>query len=1243
MSEVGTYTLPVILSFDGVDKQVNGKLGKIFDGVGKKASKQLGDGAKAAAADVDKLAASYSKLKDKAADALGKVRTDEAALKKLRDSGASDDRIIRAEERLATSRRNSSRANREAEDSNKSLLDAQRSLGDGTDNLGRKFGGMSDLAGTAGKAIAGAGVVAAGAAVVGITALAAGVLVAGNALYDLGAEFDDVFDNIRVKTGATGPQLEALEKATKRLASGVPLSIGEIGNVVAETSRALHLTGTDLDNTSRAIANLGRLTGENVDVRELGKAFRGFGVDAKSQVPALDSIFRATQTTGVGVNELLATVVKSGAGLRAFGFDFGQSAALATQFESTGLDSTKALAGMTKGLATLAKDGKTGQDALKGTVGEIKNLLAAGNEAGALDLTNKLFGAKGGVQFFEAIKNGALDLDALTDSMSNTGDTIAVAASDTDDWAEKWQILQNKLKVGLEPIGTGVFNAVNDKLTQLGDWVNGHQDEVIRFFGRVGDAAINGLSGVLTFGSEALRGMGEMLRGFKDSMKPMLDAMANIGSVLQYVPGFQSIGQSMKVMGEGGQAMFDGLDKVPGFLDSAASKLDSLNSKLPGLKSKWNSIIERTAEANELTQALGDNVTAVVNGGGEIVLSSNTPEVADALDALGITITTLPGGEIGVTANTDEGQRIIDAWRDQQTDAPLELSTTVDPSGAQTVIENLRRQIAGQPPVGVPVSVNPNVNSILLPVPPRATGGIYDVWDSVASFANGKLPNQALIQSPVAGAGLVQWAEPATAGEAFIPLAQSKRSRSRAIWAETGRRLGMSFEDGGVLYDGIHGPEDRLPNENTIDRKNRQRKWWKEHPEAYAAWKANNDKQTAETRSGQSVWERLRESIGFENGGIRGIDALYAEAQSLVGTKYSMPAGDDCSGTMSQLVNAALGLPPKGDRMSTMTASKWLANKGALPGLGPNGTFRMGWKNGGPGGGHMAGTLPDGTNVEMGGANGGYTLGGNAKGADDPTFTNQAYLPFEALYPDGYAAGTGSSMFSSSGSSGGGGTPGIGPNGESGTYSAPDAKSVREAEQKVADADWKVKQAELKLTELDADAKESQKQSALKDVDDAKREAADARADAAETKRGKFTEGKPGKSGGPKMSELGSIAKSFFTETFGLDGSWFPDIGNLAPLKMADTLLGAFMPAGGGDGATGGATTSSAPFGIPDVALPPPGTPASGIGLGPAPGTTINVDGSTTIAGNVGWDRAELDRDRDRNLHRAVAKVPVGS
>ena len=49
-----------------------------------------------------------------------------------------------------------------------------------------------------------------------------------------------------------------------------------------------------------------------------------------------------------------------------------------------------------------------------------QNLIAAGDEAGAADLTGKVFGTRGGVNFLELIKSGAIDLQSLSTSLRAT-------------------------------------------------------------------------------------------------------------------------------------------------------------------------------------------------------------------------------------------------------------------------------------------------------------------------------------------------------------------------------------------------------------------------------------------------------------------------------------------------------------------------------------------------------------------------------------------------------------------------------------------------------------------------------------------------------------------------------------------------------------------------------------------------------------------------------------------------------
>lgn len=68
---------------------------------------------------------------------------------------------------------------------------------------------------------------------------------------------------------------------------------------------------------------------------------------------------------------------------------------------------------------------------------------------------------------------------------------------------------------------------------------------------------------------------------------------------------------------------------------------------------------------------------------------------------------------------------------------------------------------------------------------------------ATAMADGGLLPDQATIQR---SGTLIQWAEPETGGEAFIPLAPGKRERSREIWLKTGQLLGMqaAYASGGI-------------------------------------------------------------------------------------------------------------------------------------------------------------------------------------------------------------------------------------------------------------------------------------------------------------------------------------------------------------------------------------------------------------------------------------------------------------
>ncbi|WP_411815572.1 tape measure protein [Gordonia sp. SND2] len=144
---------------------------------------------------------------------------------------------------------------------------------------------------------------------------------------------------------------------------------------------------------------------------------------------------------------------------------------------------------------------------------------------------------------------------------------------------------------------------------------------------------------------------------------------------------------------------------------------------------------------------------------------------------------------------------------------------------------------------------------------------------------------------------------------------------------------------------------------------------------------------------------------GYADGGrVASAADLKRMIQPLAGRSYgwgAWPTWDtDCSGAQSIGRNLALtGEPFGGGRFATGNEQESLLASGYQLGRAPAGVpaVEHGLINGGPGGGHTAGTIidPQGSdlNFEMGGAGGNGQVGGTAAGSRDGQFSHIAWLP----------------------------------------------------------------------------------------------------------------------------------------------------------------------------------------------------------------------------------------------------------
>ncbi|MFB7798930.1 phage tail tape measure protein [Isoptericola sp. NPDC056134] len=319
------------------------------------------------------------------------------------------------------------------------------------------------------------------------------LLAVGAAGLKAALDVDDAYDKIRAGTGATGKTLEGLQASFDKVAKTTPADMDAVSSTVADLNTRLGLTGPTLEKLSAQILEAGRLGGVDVDVQKITGAFSAFGVEGKKTTGAMDDIFRVSQATGVGINDLSAQMAKSGGILNQLGFGFTDSAALLGTLNKAGVNSNAVVASMQAGLVKLAKDGEAPQEAFKRVTGELQGFIDKGDDAKALKLAGEVFGTRGAGQFVSALKSGKVNLDDLTKSAGLSKDTILGVAEETKDFPELWTEFKNTATLALAPIGQQLMPAIGNALQliapyleQFSAWFSGLSDSQVKVLIGVG-------------------------------------------------------------------------------------------------------------------------------------------------------------------------------------------------------------------------------------------------------------------------------------------------------------------------------------------------------------------------------------------------------------------------------------------------------------------------------------------------------------------------------------------------------------------------------------------------------------------------------------------------------------------------------------------------------------------------------------------------------------------------------------
>lgn len=306
-----------------------------------------------------------------------------------------------------------------------------------------------------------------------------GVAVAGT-LFAIGTKFEDSFNRIAIGTGATGKQLAGLDVSFKRVLSGTASSFKDVSAAIVGVAQKTGLTGPPLEALAKRYANLARITKTDVtaDINATIPVFNSFGIAAKDQSAALNTLFKASQASGVGVDALGKSLTRTSTVLTPMGLSFAQQTALVAAFGREGIRSQSVIMGLGQQFALAAKKGKDPIATIDALVASLKN---ARTPADALAIATKALGSRAGMELAKAVRLGTFNVDAFAKTLADGKGGINATAEATMTLGDKFKHFKNVALVALEPIAMKVLDLVTKGI----DFVVARLPAMEAAFGRV--------------------------------------------------------------------------------------------------------------------------------------------------------------------------------------------------------------------------------------------------------------------------------------------------------------------------------------------------------------------------------------------------------------------------------------------------------------------------------------------------------------------------------------------------------------------------------------------------------------------------------------------------------------------------------------------------------------------------------------------------------------------------------------
>ncbi len=293
--------------------------------------------------------------------------------------------------------------------------------------------------------------------------VAAAFVAIGATVVATALQFQKMNREIVVGTGASGKQLQRLNKIGQNLFTQIAVPAKVIGQTLASVQTISGLTGDALEGLTGQILKLSNLTGgdANRNALQFLRGLQAWKIPAQEGEVILDKLFKTTQTAGISFEEITQLLREYQASLSLIGLGMDESIGLLGRFSKAGLTARKVMPGLTNAVKLWAGENKNAGVELAKAIQFIKTTT---DEQAGLNEAFRIFGTESGAKAFAVIRSGVFTLDDLAKGLDKSKGALDKANEDAKLFTEEFTLLFRKVQVLLTPFADIFVKALDEKI-----------------------------------------------------------------------------------------------------------------------------------------------------------------------------------------------------------------------------------------------------------------------------------------------------------------------------------------------------------------------------------------------------------------------------------------------------------------------------------------------------------------------------------------------------------------------------------------------------------------------------------------------------------------------------------------------------------------------------------------------------------------------------------------------------------